>query len=90
MTMVNEAGGAEREELVIVSDDFWASTSTKQLNFLQHIKPMLRIGGRAVVVLPDNVLFEAGASKTIRRRLVAECELHTILRRPRGPSTPKA
>ena len=65
-------------------DDFWASTSNKQLNFLQHIKTMLKIGGRAAVVLPDNVLFEAGAGETIRRRLLAECDLHTILRLPTG------
>ena len=84
MTMVNEAGEAEQEALIIVRDDFWASTSNKQLNFLQHIKTMLKIGGRAAVVLPDNVLFEAGAGETIRRRLLAECELHTILRLPTG------
>lgn len=84
MTMVNEAGEAEREDLVVVRDDFWASTSNKQLNFVQHIKTMLKIGGRAAVVLPDNVLFEAGAGETIRRRLLAECDVHTILRLPTG------
>ncbi len=84
MTMVNEAGEAEREDLVVVRDDFWASTSNKQLNFLQHMKTMLKIGGRAAVVLPDNVLFEAGAGETIRHRLLAECDLHTILRLPTG------
>jgi type I restriction enzyme M protein len=67
-----------------VRDDFWASTSNKQLNFVQHIKGMLKIGGRAAVVLPDNVLFEAGPGETIRRRLLAECDLHTILRLPTG------
>jgi type I restriction enzyme M protein len=84
MTMVNEAGENEREDLVILRDDFWASTSNKQLNFLQHIKTMLKVGGRAAVVLPDNVLFEAGAGETVRRRLMAECDLHTILRLPTG------
>src|SRR5438477_8239937 len=84
MTFVNVEGEAEREDLVVVRDDFWASTSNKQLNFLQHIKGMLKIGGRAAVVLPDNVLFEAGAGETIRRRLLAECDLHTILRLPTG------
>ena len=69
---------------MVVRDDFWASTSNKQLNFLQHIKTMLKIGGRAAVVLPDNVLFEAGAGETIRRRLLAECDVHTILRLPTG------
>ena len=84
MTMVTEAGEVERENLTVVRDDFWASTSNKQLNFLQHIKGMLKIGGRAAVVLPDNVLFEAGAGETIRRRLLAECDLHTIMRLPTG------
>ena len=84
MTMVNEAGEAEREDLVVVRDDFCASTSNKQLNFLQHMKTMLKIGGRAAVVLPDNVLFESGAGETIRRRLLAECDVHTILRLPTG------
>ena len=59
-------------------------TPSKQLNFLQHIKTVLKIGGRAAVVLPDNVLFEAGAGETIRRRLLAECDVHTILRLPTG------
>ena len=84
MTMVNEAGESERDDLVIVRDDFWASTSNKQLNFLQHMKTMLKIGGRAAVVLPDNVLFEAGAGEMIRRRLLSECDVHTILRLPTG------
>ena len=56
---------------MIVRDDFWASTSNKQLNFLQHIKTMLKINGRAAVVLPDNVLFEGGAGETIRRAAAA-------------------
>jgi type I restriction enzyme M protein len=74
----------EPEALTIVRDDFWASTSNKQLNFLQHIKTLLKIGGRAAVVLPDNVLFEAGAGETIRRKFLAECDVHTILRLPTG------
>ena len=64
--------------------DFWATTSNKQLNFLQHIVRMLKIGGRAAVVLPDNVLFEGGAGEKIRRRLLHECDVHTILRLPTG------
>jgi type I restriction enzyme M protein len=68
----------------IVGDDFWATTSNKQLNFLQHIRSMLRIGGRAAVVLPDNVLFEGGAGETIRRWLLHECNVHTLLRLPTG------
>ena len=65
-------------------DDFWATTRNKQLNFVQHIAGLLRIGGTAAVVVPDNVLFEAGAGETIRRRLLADCEVHTLLRLPTG------
>ena len=65
-------------------DDFWATTRNKQLNFVQHIVSLLRIGGTAAVVVPDNVLFEAGAGETIRRRLLADCEVHTLLRLPTG------
>lgn len=74
----------EADDLTIVRDDFWASTSNKQLNFLQHIKTLLKVNGRAAVVLPDNVLFEAGAGETIRWKLLAECDVHTILRLPTG------
>lgn len=64
--------------------DFWVTTSNKQLAFLQHIVSMLKINGRAAVVLPDNVLFEGGAGETIRKRLMNETDLHTILRLPTG------
>lgn len=74
----------EPDDLTVVRDDFWASTSNKQLNFLQHIKTLLKVTGRASVVLPDNVLFEAGAGETIRRKLLQECDVHTILRLPTG------
>lgn len=83
-TVVNEAGTEERESLVYVRDDFWASTSNKQLNFLQHVKTILDINGRAAVVVPDNVLFEGGAGETIRRKLLHECDVHTLLRLPTG------
>jgi type I restriction enzyme M protein len=69
---------------VIRRDDFWASTSNKQLNFLQHVKSLLRIHGRAAIVVPDNVLFEGGAGETIRRKLLHECDVHTLLRLPTG------
>ena len=65
-------------------DDFWASTSNKQLNFVQHIKTILEVGGRAAVVVPDNVLFEGGAGETVRRKLLHECDVHTLLRLPTG------
>jgi type I restriction enzyme M protein len=67
-----------------VRADFIATTSNKQLNFLQHIKSLLKVGGTAAVVLPDNVLFEGGAGETIRKNLLKTCDLHTILRLPTG------
>jgi type I restriction enzyme M protein len=81
---VNEEGAAGREDLVIVRDNFWASTSNKQLNFLQHVKTLLKPGGRAAIVVPDNVLFEGGAGETVRRKLLHECDAHTLLRLPTG------
>ena len=64
--------------------DFWATTSNKQLNFLQHVRTLLKTQGRAAIVVPDNVLFEGGAGETVRRRLLAECDVHTLLRLPTG------
>jgi len=64
--------------------DFWATTSNKQLNFVQHIRTMLKTTGRAAVVVPDNVLFEGGAGETVRKKLLETTELHTILRLPTG------
>lgn len=84
MTFVGENGDGDRDDLSVVRDDFWATTSNKQLNFLQHVKTLLKINGSAAVVLPDNVLFEAGAGEIIRRKLLAECEVHTLLRLPTG------
>ncbi len=84
MTIVNEKGEVERESQTIVRDDFWTSTSNKQLNFVQHVKTLLEIHGRAAVVVPDNVLFEGGAGETIRRKLLHECDVHTLLRLPTG------
>lgn len=84
LMFVNAEGDTEREDLVVVRDDFWASTSNKQLNFLQHVKTLLQMNGRAAIVVPDNVLFEGGAGETIRRKLLHECEVHTLLRLPTG------
>jgi hypothetical protein len=64
--------------------DFWATTSNKQLNFVQHIRTMLKTTGRTAVVVPDNVLFEGGAGETVRKKLLETTELHTILRLPTG------
>lgn len=84
ITYVAEDGREQRETLTVVRDDFWASTSNKQLNFLQHVKTLLKINGRAAMVVPDNVLFEGGAGETVRRKLLQECDVHTLLRLPTG------
>ena len=84
MTIVGADGEASRESLTIERQDFWATTSNKQLNFVQHVKTLLDIHGRAAVVVPDNVLFEGGAGETVRRRLLHECDVHTLLRLPTG------
>lgn len=84
VTYVNEEGREEKESSVVVRDDFWASTSNKQLNFVQHIKTLLEVNGRAAVVVPDNVLFEGGAGEIVRRKLLHECDVHTLLRLPTG------
>lgn len=81
---VNDEGELEKVEEAIVRDDFWASTSNKQLNFLQHIFNLLKVGGRAAVVLPDNVLFEGGPGQKIREQLMRQCDVHTLLRLPTG------
>ena len=82
--MVGADGREVREDREIERQDFVVTTSNKQLNFLQHIMTILDINGRAAVVLPDNVLFEGGAGETLRRRLLADFDLHTMLRLPTG------
>jgi type I restriction enzyme M protein len=77
-------GTAKGGEASVTRDDFTYKTSNKQLVFLQHIYRNLKAGGRAAVVLPDNVLFEAGVGSEIRRDLMNKCNLHTILRLPTG------
>ena len=84
MTITNEEGNLEKQDLSYNRQDFWATTSNKQLNFLQHIKSQLKITGEAAVVLPDNVLFEGGAGEAVRKELLKTTELHTILRLPTG------
>ncbi|WP_300488910.1 class I SAM-dependent DNA methyltransferase [Flavobacterium sp.] len=71
-------------DIASMRTDLYVSTSNNQLNFMQHIMLMLKNGGRAAVVLPDNVLFEGGAGETIRKKLLTEFDLHTILRLPTG------
>lgn len=75
----NKSGSARAQRA-----DIPVATSNKQLAFLQHIQLSLKPGGRAAVVLPDNVLFEAGSGRKIRQTLMRECRLHTILRLPTG------
>ena len=82
--IVGEDGRTSTEKDTIERDDFWATTSNKQLNFVQHIRTLLTTHGRAAVVLPDNVLFEGGAGETIRKKLLHECDVHTLLRLPTG------
>jgi len=82
--VVNEAGEAATQTLTYNRADFWTTTSNKQLNFVQHVKSLLKINGRAAVVVPDNVLFEGGAGEVVRRKLLHECDVHTLLRLPTG------
>ena len=91
LTYVNEEGRTERQSLTVERPDFWATTSNRQLSFLQHVRALLKINGSAAIVLPDNVLFEGGAGETIRRRLLREwrrahpaAAAHRRLLRPGG------
>ncbi|TDQ40149.1 HsdM family class I SAM-dependent methyltransferase [Thiopseudomonas denitrificans] len=84
MSFTNEEGEQESDDLTYNRQDFWATTSNKQLNFVQHIRSMLKTTGKAAVVVPDNVLFEGGAGETIRKKLLESTNLHTILRLPTG------
>ena len=84
ITMTNEEGEEEQEDLVYNRQDFWTTSSNKQLNFVQHINTILKATGKAAVVVPDNVLFEGGAGETVRQKLLQTTDLHTILRLPTG------
>ncbi|MGH2459013.1 MAG: HsdM family class I SAM-dependent methyltransferase, partial [Chloroflexota bacterium] len=84
VTYVGADGREEREAATVIRDDFWATTSNKQLNFVQHVHTLLAVQGRAAVVVPDNVLFEGGAGETVRRKLLQACDVHTLLRLPTG------
>jgi type I restriction enzyme M protein len=83
-TFTNAEGEQEKEDLTYNRQDFWATTSNKQLNFVQHIRSMLKTTGQAAVVLPDNVLFEGGAGESVRKKLLETTDVHTILRLPTG------
>jgi len=84
VTIIGEEGKVVKEKESYERDDFWSTTSNKQLNFLQHVKTLLKVNGRAAIVVPDNVLFEGGAGENIRRKLLHECDVHTLLRLPTG------
>ncbi len=84
IAVVNEAGDLEKEDNVYERQDFWTATKNKQLNFVQHVKTLLKIHGRCAIVVPDNVLFEGGAGETVRRNLLKQCDVHTLLRLPTG------
>ena len=84
VTYITEEGELRREAQTVVREDFWTSTSNKQLNFLQHVYTILKQHGRAAIVVPDNVLFEGGSGETVRRKLLRTCDVHTLLRLPTG------
>ncbi len=84
VVMANPPFGTKKGGENITRDDFPVKTKNKQLNFLQHIYRSLKVGGRAGVVLPDNVLFADNDGQRIRENLMRECNLHTILRLPTG------
>jgi type I restriction enzyme M protein len=83
-TIIGESGKTQTDKIIYERPDFWATTSNKQLNFVQHVYSMLNETGRAAVVVPDNVLFEGGVGEKIRRALLQRCEVHTLLRLPTG------
>jgi type I restriction enzyme M protein len=83
-TIVGADGKNHTDKISYERQDFWTTTSNKQLNFVQHVHSMLKEGGSAAVVVPDNVLFEGGAGEAIRRELLKRCDVHTLLRLPTG------
>jgi type I restriction enzyme M protein len=84
IAIVGEDGDIEKEDLAYERNDFWTTTKNKQLNFVQHVKTMMEMNGRCAIVVPDNVLFEGGAGETVRRKLLEQCDVHTLLRLPTG------
>jgi type I restriction enzyme M protein len=84
ITIVSDGLGVKRDNIAYSRTDLWATTSNKQLNFVQHVYAMLKENGRAAIVVPDNVLFEGGAGEKIRRQLLKLADVHTLLRLPTG------
>lgn len=83
-TVMTSEGEAKKQTLTYERDDFWTTTSNKQLNFLQHVSSVLKVDGSAAIVVPDNVLFEGGSGETVRKRLLDQFDVHTLLRLPTG------
>jgi type I restriction enzyme M protein len=83
-TIIGADGKSQTDKISYERSDFLVTTSNKQLNFVQHVYSMLIEGGRAAIVVPDNVLFEGGAGERIRRALLQKCDVHTLLRLPTG------
>lgn len=84
MGVASDKGMADKDESTYRRKDFWATTKNKQLNFLQHANTLLKKGGRCAIVVPDNLLFEGGAGEIVRRNLLRQCNVHTLLRLPTG------
>lgn len=84
ISIVNEEGEIEKEDMAYERQDFWTTTKNKQLNFLQHVKTLMKVNGRCAIVVPDNVLFEGGAGETVRTNLLRQFDVHTLLRLPTG------
>ncbi len=80
----SQSGKVESNSMDYERGDFWTTTANKQLNFIQHIKTILKPNGKCAVVVPDNVLFEGGSGETIRKKLLEQFDLHTMLRLPTG------
>ncbi|MDR1166837.1 MAG: type I restriction-modification system subunit M [Deltaproteobacteria bacterium] len=83
MTITNDKGVLEGKNIIYQRQDFWTTTNNKQLNFIQHIHTILKTGGTAAVIVPDNILFESGPGEIVRRNLLQSTNLHTILRLPK-------
>ena len=83
-TIIGKDGKNKTKKISYNRPEFWATTSNKQLNFLQHVYSMINETGRAAIVIPDNVLFEGGAGEKIRKSLLERCNVHTLLRLPTG------
>jgi type I restriction enzyme M protein len=87
LVLTNPPFGTKGANQAPVRDDFVVQTSNKQLNFIQHVLTILKPGGRAAVVVPDNVLFASQAGEVFEL-LMQDCDLHTVLRCPRGTFSP--